>query len=160
MAVHKTVGYKNIPSKVNGEASFVRIYDIAVDELVDEDQFVLVLFPGVVGEEVYLDIDSLVVTWTDVDTGTLFVWDMGIGEEADGVVDVVLISGSTVGRTAASDFADDQYSATVSPWQIVAGRALILDITTAPTSDGVAGTMTVFFKYRRGIHKRTVSIKP
>jgi hypothetical protein len=80
---------------------------------------------------------------SDVDSGTGLVWDAGIGD-VDGVIDTALLTGSTVGQAAGTDWID-----TADAPLDVSGKYLIFDVTTA-ASTGVAGTIEVGMKVAFG----------
>jgi methyl coenzyme M reductase beta subunit len=74
------------------------------------------------------------ITLTDLDTATNLVWDLSTATATDGTVGTVLISNSTVGRSAGSDFLD----ADLAPVDI-SELYLMFHVNTAGTT---AGTLT------------------
>ena len=83
------------------------------------------------------------IALTDLDDATSLVWNMGIGD-VDGVVDTLLITGSTVGQAAGVDYLD----AIAEPLDVT-GKYLIFDVTTGAGTPA-AGSATVRAKVAFG----------
>jgi hypothetical protein len=161
MAHTFTEQHQYIPDMVSGLIHVERIWTVDAGDLALDETFALLRLPGAVGGvgKVRIDKDSIVCTLTDMDAGALLVWDLGLGD-SDGVLDTVLISGSTVGQAAGSDFADNRYGAATNQWQAAEGKWLIWEITTAATANGLAGTFKLEFSYFRGVNVDTVKLTP
>lgn len=104
------------------------------------------------GNESWLE--NCILTVDDLDGGVTLVFDVGIGDE-DGVVDTVLVSGSTAGQAGGTVVVIDYADFPVD----VSGKFLILDVTTAAATPA-AGDVEVFGGFAGGVQSKTAVAEP
>lgn len=118
-----------------------------------DEQVLLYPFPEALsGGEVWLE--QLLLNVDALDGGVALVYDVGIGD-ADGVVDDVLVSGSTTGQAGGVDIVVDFADVPVE----VSGRFLILDVTAAAGTPA-EGDVEAFGMFAVGINSRSALAEP
>lgn len=114
---------------------------VLTTDIDNADDAVVLYFFG--EEEAWLS--RLGVEVADLDGGAGLVYNVGIGD-SDGVVDTVLISGSTSGQAGGSD------AATLDVPVDVTGKFLIFDTTTAAITPA-AGDLTFYVEFSAGLRQ-------
>lgn len=99
------------------------------------------------GNECWLE--NCILSVEDLDGGAGLVFDVGLGDE-DGVIDTVLVTGSTAGQAGGTEVVIDYADLPVD----VSGLFLILDVTTAAVTP-TAGDVEVFGGFAGGVQSKT-----
>lgn len=133
-----------------------RTIQLATTELDDVGDIVaLFLFPE---SCVLADPGSWVITLTDVDSNgaPALAWDLKVSDLASSPTETTLISGSTTGQAAGSDYLDNVASPTAEVLLDLSNQYLIFEVTTAAAT-AAAGTLQFRIAYSSGVIAETQS---
>lgn len=158
---NKDDGYEEHPIQYQfGPVPFKHTATIATTHIDNaDDGFLLFEFPE---EACWLDLDSLVILPSDLDTGATPALDVdyGIGD-SDGTLDTQLIDGSLAGQTGVADFVDNAdgegFDTARTRFLSVAGKYLLGDVVTAAAT-AAAGTIEVSGVYYMNLKPTTASV--
>lgn len=134
-----------------GLIPFVHTVTLATTDIdTTTDRSLLFAFP----ENAWLQLSSVSVICSDMDSGTDLVLDFGIGD-SDGTIDTELIANSTIGQAGGRDNVDSG-DLDVQDWLSVSEKYFILGTSTVAAT-AVAGTVRVEGVYSTNLQASTAT---